>query len=86
MPVLDLMQNAFGFLRAPGASENALARSARRADLTLATGVFGESLDWSLIGLGALATATSDMAALRPPVSAYCARPSLFVAGLGARL
>lgn len=52
-PVLDLMQTAFGFLGAPGASENALAAPQAALISSLAQGVFGGSLDWSLIGLGA---------------------------------
>lgn len=52
-PVLELMQTAFGFLGAPGASENALAAPQAALISSLAKGVFGGSLDWSLIGLGA---------------------------------
>jgi putative OPT family oligopeptide transporter len=52
-PVLDLMQNAFGFLGAPGATDNALAAPQAALISSLAKGVFGGSLDWSLIGLGA---------------------------------
>jgi len=52
-PVLDLMQSAFGFLGAPGATENALAAPQAALISSLAEGVFGGSLDWSLIGLGA---------------------------------
>lgn len=52
-PVLELMQTAFGFLGAPGATENALAAPQAALISSLAQGVFGGSLDWSLIGLGA---------------------------------
>jgi putative OPT family oligopeptide transporter len=52
-PVLDLMQTAFGFLGAPGATENALAAPQAALISSLAKGVFGGSLDWGLIGLGA---------------------------------
>ncbi|MDV3130169.1 oligopeptide transporter, OPT family [Mycobacterium sp. 21AC1] len=52
-PVLDLMQSAFGFLGAPGATDNALAAPQAALISSLAKGVFGGSLDWSLIGLGA---------------------------------
>jgi putative OPT family oligopeptide transporter len=52
-PVLQLMQTAFGFLGAPGASENALAAPQAALISSLAKGVFGGSLDWGLIGLGA---------------------------------
>jgi len=52
-PVLDLMQTAFGFAGAPGASVNALAAPQAALLSSLATGVFGVSLDWGLLGLGA---------------------------------
>lgn len=52
-PVLDLMQRAFGFLGAPGATDHALAAPQAALISSLAKGVFGGSLDWSLIGLGA---------------------------------
>ncbi len=53
-PVLDLMQTAFGFAGAPGAGENALAAPQAALLSSLATGVFGVSIDWGLLGLGAL--------------------------------
>ncbi|MDR3660797.1 MAG: oligopeptide transporter, OPT family [Mycobacterium sp.] len=52
-PVLNLMQRAFGFLGAPGASDHALAAPQAALISSLAKGVFGGSLNWSLIGLGA---------------------------------
>ena len=52
-PVLDLMQRAFGFLGAPGAKDNALAAPQAALISSLTKGVFGGSLNWSLIGLGA---------------------------------
>ncbi|MBU9763558.1 oligopeptide transporter, OPT family [Mycobacterium sp. TNTM28] len=52
-PVLDLMQRAFGFLGAPGAGDHALAAPQAALISSLTKGVFGGSLDWSLIGLGA---------------------------------
>lgn len=52
-PVLQLMQTAFGFLGAPGATENALAAPQAALISSLTKGVFGGSLDWGLIGLGA---------------------------------
>ncbi len=52
-PVLDLMQQAFGFLGAPGATDHALAAPQAALISSLAKGVFGGSLDWSLLGLGA---------------------------------
>lgn len=53
-PVLDLMQTAFGFAGAPGAGENALAAPQAALLSSLATGVFGVSINWYLLGLGAL--------------------------------
>ncbi len=53
-PVLELMATAFGFVGAPGATENALAAPQAALLSSLATGVFGGSLDWGLLGLGAL--------------------------------
>ena len=52
-PVLNLMQRAFGFLGAPGASDQALAAPQAALISSLAKGVFGGSLNWALIGLGA---------------------------------
>ncbi|WP_445271122.1 OPT/YSL family transporter, partial [Streptomyces sp. DSM 41634] len=52
-PVRDLMQRAFGVLGAPGATDHALAAPQAALISSLAKGVFGGSLDWSLIGLGA---------------------------------
>ncbi|WP_248490010.1 OPT family oligopeptide transporter [Tsukamurella sp. PLM1] len=53
-PVLDLLQNGFGFVGAPGAGENALAAPQASLLASLSQGVFGGDLDWGLIGLGAL--------------------------------
>jgi putative OPT family oligopeptide transporter len=52
-PVLDLLNVAFGFAGAPGAGENALAAPQAALISALAQGVFGGSLNWGLIGLGA---------------------------------
>jgi putative OPT family oligopeptide transporter len=52
-PVLDLLNAAFGFAGAPGAGENALAAPQAALISSLAVGVLGGSIDWSLIGLGA---------------------------------
>lgn len=52
-PVLDLMQKAFGFAGAPGAGANALAAPQASLISSLVTGVFGGSIDWALLGLGA---------------------------------
>ncbi|MGZ8361882.1 MAG: OPT family oligopeptide transporter [Allosphingosinicella sp.] len=53
-PVLDLLNVAFGFSGAPGAGENALAAPQAALISSLAVGVLGGSIDWSLIGLGAV--------------------------------
>lgn len=54
-PVLNLMQHAFGFAGAPGA-DAAKALAAPQAALisSLAKGVLGGSLNWALLGTGAL--------------------------------
>ncbi|QFQ02620.1 OPT oligopeptide transporter protein [Corynebacterium urogenitale] len=53
-PVLQLMMTGFGFAGAPGASPDALAAPQAALLSSVADGIFGNSLDWSLIGLGAL--------------------------------
>lgn len=53
-PVLDLLNTAFGFAGAPGAGDNALAAPQAALISSLAQGVLGGNLDWSLIGFGAL--------------------------------
>jgi putative OPT family oligopeptide transporter len=53
-PVLDLLNKAFGFQGAPGAGPNALAAPQAALISALAKGVFGGSLNWGLIGLGAV--------------------------------
>lgn len=52
-PVLQLMQTGFGFAGAPGAGPDALAAPQASLISSLAQGVFGGSLDWGLIGIGA---------------------------------
>ncbi|QGF22848.1 oligopeptide transporter, OPT family [Raineyella fluvialis] len=52
-PVLQLMQTGFGFAGAPGAGPDALAAPQASLISSLAQGVFGGSLDWGLLGLGA---------------------------------
>jgi putative OPT family oligopeptide transporter len=52
-PVLDLLNNAFGFAGAPGAGDNALAAPQAALISSLAKGVFGGDLNWKLLGLGA---------------------------------
>ena len=51
---MQLMQSAFGFQGAPGAGPNALQAPQATLISSLATGVFGGSLDWGLMGIGAL--------------------------------
>jgi putative OPT family oligopeptide transporter len=53
-PILDLLNDAFGFVGAPGAGENALAAPQAALISTIAQGVLGRNLDWSLIGAGVL--------------------------------
>jgi putative OPT family oligopeptide transporter len=53
-PVLDLLNAAFGFAGAPGAGDNALAAPQAALISALAKGLVGGSLNWGLIGLGAL--------------------------------
>ncbi|WP_243837805.1 OPT family oligopeptide transporter [Cumulibacter soli] len=52
-PILDLMMTAFGFQGAPGAGPDALAAPQAALISSLVNGVFGGSIDWGLIGLGA---------------------------------
>ena len=52
-PILDLLNNAFGFQGAPGAGPNALAAPQAQLISAIAQGVLGGNLDWNLIGLGA---------------------------------
>jgi putative OPT family oligopeptide transporter len=51
-PVLSLLNSAFGFAGAPGAGENALAAPQAALISSLAKGVFGDDLNWRLLGLG----------------------------------
>ncbi|WP_020108630.1 OPT family oligopeptide transporter [Nocardia sp. 348MFTsu5.1] len=51
-PILELMQTAFGFVGAPGAGDDALAAPQAALISSLAQGVFGGDLDWTLIGVG----------------------------------
>lgn len=53
-PILDLMLTAFGFQGAPGAGPDALAAPQAALISALVDGVFGGSINWSLVGLGAL--------------------------------
>ncbi|WP_347402745.1 OPT family oligopeptide transporter [Sphingomonas hankyongi] len=53
-PILDLMNTAFTFQGAPGAGPNALPAPQAAIISTIAQGVLGGSLDWGLIGQGAI--------------------------------
>jgi putative OPT family oligopeptide transporter len=55
-PVLDLVNHAYGFVGAPGADLRPSPLPAPQAGLisSLAQGVIGANIDWSLIGRGAL--------------------------------
>ena len=52
-PVLELMQNSFGFQGAPGAGLDALAAPQASLISSLAKGVLGGGIDWKLLGIGA---------------------------------
>ena len=53
-PVLDVLNESFGFVGAPGAGPDALAAPQAALISAIAQGVLGGTLDWNLIGLGAL--------------------------------
>src|SRR3546814_11592747 len=53
-PVLDLLNQAFGFAGAAGAGANALPAPQAALISALAKGVLGGDLRWDLIGYGAL--------------------------------
>ena len=53
-PVLGLLNTTFGFQGAPGAGPEALAAPQAALISAIAQGVLGGTLDWGLIGLGAL--------------------------------
>lgn len=53
-PILGLMYDAFGFVGAPGATEDSLAAPQAGLLKDLTQGVLGGDLDWGLIGVGAL--------------------------------
>jgi putative OPT family oligopeptide transporter len=54
-PVLDLLNTAFGFAGAPGAGPNALAAPQAGLISSLAKGVLGGDLNWSMLQWGAVA-------------------------------
>ena len=53
-PILDLLNRSFGFVGAPGAGPDALAAPQAALISAIAQGVLGGTLDWNLIGLGAV--------------------------------
>jgi putative OPT family oligopeptide transporter len=53
-PILTILNDAFGFVGAPGAGPNALAAPQAALISAIAQGVLGGDLDWGLIGLGGL--------------------------------
>lgn len=53
-PVLQVMLQAFGFDGMPGAGPDALAAPQAALLSSVANGIFGNSLDWNIFGLGAL--------------------------------
>jgi putative OPT family oligopeptide transporter len=56
-PVLSLLNQAYGFAGAPGAGPNALPAPQAALISALAKGVLGGTLDWRMIGYGAIAGA-----------------------------
>jgi putative OPT family oligopeptide transporter len=56
-PVLSLLNQAYGFAGAPGAGPNALPAPQAALISALAKGVLGGTLDWQMIGYGAIAGA-----------------------------
>ncbi len=54
-PVLSLLNQAYGFAGAPGAGPNALPAPQAALISALAQGVLGGTLDWRMIGYGAIA-------------------------------
>ncbi|QIL03122.1 oligopeptide transporter, OPT family [Sphingomonas sinipercae] len=53
-PVLSLLNSTFGFVGTPGAGPDALAAPQAALISAIAQGVLGGTLDWNLIGLGAV--------------------------------
>jgi putative OPT family oligopeptide transporter len=53
-PVLDLLNQGYGFAGAPGAGANALPAPQAALISTLASGVLGGHMDWTMIGWGVL--------------------------------
>ena len=53
-PILDILNQSFGFVGAPGAGPDALAAPQAALISAIAQGVLGGTLEWDLIGIGAL--------------------------------
>ena len=53
-PILDLLNRSFGFVGAPGAGPDALAAPQAALISAIGQGVLGGTLNWGLIGLGAI--------------------------------
>ena len=53
-PILNMLNQSFGFVGAPGAGPDALAAPQAALISAIAQGVLGHNLDWNLIGLGAV--------------------------------
>jgi putative OPT family oligopeptide transporter len=53
-PILNVLNQAFGFQGAPGATVTALAAPQAQLISAIAQGVLGGNLDWGLIGIGAV--------------------------------
>ncbi len=83
-PVLDLLQNAYGFLGAPGVDPSR-ALPAPQAGLisALAQGVIQNNIDWSLIRLGAAIGVTTIIVDQLLRVSTKSARIPPLAVGLG---
>ena len=83
-PVLQLMQNSFGFQGAPGAGPDALAAPQASLISSLAKGVLGGGIDWKLLGIGAVIGVVVIVIdeALRPASKGKLALPPLAV-GMG---
>lgn len=58
-PVMSLLANAFGFAGMPGAGDNALPAPQAALISSLAQGVLGGNLNWSMIGIGGLVGAAA---------------------------
>ncbi|MFP5330031.1 MAG: OPT family oligopeptide transporter [Alphaproteobacteria bacterium] len=58
-PVLNVLNDSFGFVGAPGAGAEALAAPQAALISAIAQGVLGGTLEWDLIGLGALIGVTA---------------------------